>query len=315
MLSAYCLGYQHFTVIPHQLEESFRDLADTGFDAVCLTFTESEMVYSRRAFEIQVDLAHKAGLKVFVIPSRLGGRFAGAPLMVSTWLAQHPQHAIETGWLPAACLEVPEFREWLMGFMTTLLTDYDLDGIIWDEPKSIDAISTHPATVAKYGPEPTAQDMIDGFLDFLRELTDHCQSLKPQLAQTLFVQNFDPPAFTEQAARLPSLEYFGYDGNLARQSTFHEQPRWRKYRIESVWDRTVREAEAGNKKTFALVENMLMPKEAMAEFEQNFDTYLSTYHPDHLSVYYYAHNNEDPEGVQRIVRALLRTHGYGGESR
>jgi hypothetical protein len=308
MLSAYCLGYQHFTVIPHQLDESFKDMRDMGFDAVCLTFTESEMAYSCRAFEIQVDIAHKNGLKVFVVPSRLGGRFAGAPLMVSTWVATHPEHALQTKWLPVACLESPEFREWIQGFMTTLLTDYDLDGIIWDEPKEITTISHHPATHERYGPEPTERNMVDSFLDFLRELSNTCQALKPQLEQTLFVQKFNPPEFTSRAAALPSIAYFGYDGNLARQSRFHEEPSWAKYRIESVWDRTLAEAQAADVKTFALVENMLMPKVAMAEFERNFDAYLATYRPDHLSVYYYAHNNEDPEGVQRIVRRLLKKH-------
>jgi len=36
MISAYCLGYQHFTVIPHQMRENFADMAEMGFDAVCL---------------------------------------------------------------------------------------------------------------------------------------------------------------------------------------------------------------------------------------------------------------------------------------
>jgi hypothetical protein len=47
MISAYCLAYQNWTVVPHQIEESFADMADTGFDAVCLSFSESEMSYAR----------------------------------------------------------------------------------------------------------------------------------------------------------------------------------------------------------------------------------------------------------------------------
>ncbi len=306
MISAYCLGYQHFTVIPHQIEESFKDMREMGFDTVCLTFSESEMRYSRRAFEIQVNSAQKVGLKVHVIPSRLGGRFAGAPLMPSVWLSENPEHTIGERFV--ACVEEPAFVEWIKNFMKTLLTDYDLDGIVWDEPKSVHRISTHPATIRKLGENPTSEDMIGSFLDFFKDLTDYCRSIKPDLTQTLFAQKTDPELFTGNAAKLPAIEYLGYDGNLSRQSFFHEEPQWHKYRIESVWNRTVEECRHAGKKTFALVENMLMPKEAIAEFETNFDDYLCNYRPDHLSIYYYAHNNEDPERVHRIVRKLMKKH-------
>jgi len=308
MISAYCLGYQHFTVIPHQMRENFADMAEMGFDAVCLSFSESEMTYSRRAFEIQVDLAKKAGLKVLAVPSRLGGRYAGAPLMPSIWLAFHPEYAVEIGWLPAACIEAKEFRAWIKEFLRQLLTGYDLDGIVWDEPKGVEAVDTHQETVARYGPNPTKEDMIHGFLEFQAELSAFCKSIKPDISQTLFVQKSDPEAFTIEAAKIPEIEYFGYDGNLARQSFFHEEPKWLKYRLESVWERTQSECRNGGKKTFALVENMLMPREAMPEFEINFEMYLRNYRPDHLSIYYYAHNNEDPEGVHGIVRRLMKQY-------
>ena len=83
MITAYYLCHGYWTVIPSQLDENFRDMADSGFTSVAFSFSESEMCYSRRAFEIQVNMAKKRGLKCLVIPSRIGGRFAGAPLMPS----------------------------------------------------------------------------------------------------------------------------------------------------------------------------------------------------------------------------------------
>jgi len=303
MLSAYCLSYMHWTVVPGQLAESYRDLAGTGFEAVCVSFSESEMQYSRRAVELQVKLAHEAGLKAFVIPSRLGGRFAGSPWMPSWWLARHPECVVPgTESWPVACLESVEFVDWIHGFMETILTDYPLDGIVWDEPKSVAAASRHPATLEKYGREQTPAEAMSGYARFLAALAAHCESVRPGLTQTLFCQKTDPEEFTREAAKIGPLEFFGYDGNLSRQSFFHEEPEWRKYRIESVWERTVAECSAAGKGTFALVENMLMPAEATNEFERNFAAYLDEYHPDHLSVYYYAHNNGDPEAGQEVVR-------------
>jgi hypothetical protein len=149
--------------------------------------------------------------------------------------------------------------------------------------------------------------MMDSAAAFLGDLNRHCLAVRPNLSITFFAL-LDREYFTQRAAAAHGVEYFGYDGNLARQSYFHEEPKWTKYRIESMWERTVKECTAAGKKTFALVENMLMPKEAVPEFERNFDAYLQNYRPDHLAIYYYAHNNEDPEAVHAIVRRLMKRH-------
>lgn len=311
IVTAYFLGHGLWTVIPHQLEENFNDMADCGFNAVAISFSESEMSYARRAFEIQVKLAHRCGLRVFVIPSRLGNRFAGAPLMPSRWLLQHPEAQIpdHTGWMgPMACLESQVFRDWVKEFMNTLLTDYPLDGIIWDEPKDEQRISLHPDTIARFGMHPTPEQMEDGFVDFLSDLTNYCLTLKPNLTVTLFNQMTYSERFTRLNCAIPGIRYAGYDGNLARQSFFHEPPQWHKYRLESAWDRTVAECAAAGKQTFALVENMLMPQAAITEYRENLDAYLRDHRPDHLALYYYAHNNEDPETVHGITRALMQKH-------
>ncbi|MBC2602636.1 hypothetical protein [Puniceicoccus vermicola] len=311
LVSAYFLNHGLWTVIPDQLKENFDDMLDCGFNAVCLSFSESEMVYSRRAFELQVNLAHEAGLKVFVIPSRIGGRFAGAPLTPSLWLTQNPEAQIpnfSTFFGPVACIEHQAFRDWIKSFMKTLLTDYPLDGIIWDEPKEEQTISHHPDTISKFGPDPTVEEMEDSYLEFLTELTGHCKSLNPELLITLFNQKTSTERFTLGGGSISGIDYAGYDGNLARQSYFHEEPQWHKYRIESVWDRMEDEARRNNKGSFALIENMLMPTVAIPEYEKNLDSFLESHRPDHLSLYYYAHNNEDPHRVHEITRHLMKKH-------
>ena len=166
--------------------------------------------------------------------------------MPSIWLSDHPEQTI--GERFTACIEKPAFVEWIKEFMKTILTDYELDGIVWDEPKSVHRVSTHPATIRKFGENPTPEDMIGSFMEFFKDLTGYCQSINSSLKQTLFVQKNDPELFTTQAAKLPAIEYMGYDGNLSRQSFFHETPKWHKYRIESVWDRTVEECRYAGKR-------------------------------------------------------------------
>ena len=309
MISAYCLDYNTWICIPCHVKEDFAELTDMGVEAICLSFSESDMAYARRTFEILVELAHEAGLKVFVIPSRIAGRFAGAPLMPSIWLAKHPEYQVpDKSWLPVACVECQEVRDWIKSFMKTLITDYEIDGIVWDEPKEPMLVSHHPATIERFGPNPTEQDMAVGFCEFISELTTYCHSLKPNLVQTLFCQKTEPEYYTQAISMTPYIEYFGYDGNLSKQRVFKEEIQEAKYRIESVWDRTVAECAKAGKKTFALVESMHMPREELDNFDKAFDHYLEFYHPNHLSIYYYAHNADDPEALNEIIKKNMKKH-------
>ena len=52
----------------------------------------------------------------------------------------------------------------------------------------------------------------------------------------------------------------------------------------------------------------VLPASAIPEYENNFEQYLKAYHPDHLAIYYYAHNNEDPERVHAITRRLMKKY-------
>lgn len=280
-----------------------------GVDTVCLSFSENDMAYARRTFEILIDLAHEVGLKVFLIPSRIAGRFAGAPLMACTWLVQNPQYCIpDDYWLPVACLECEDVRTWIKDFVGTLIRDYDIDGIVWDEPKAPTLVSHHPDTLKRFGPNPTPENMAESFCEFFADLTAYCHSLKPDLIQTLFCQKTDPEFFTRMVAKTPHLDYFGYDGNLSKQRFYKEAIQDTKYRIDSVWDRTLEECAAAGKKSFALVESMCMPREELENFEHAFDHYLETCHPDHLSIYYYAHNADDPEALNEVITRVMKKH-------
>lgn len=311
MISAYCLDYSTWVCIPKHVEEDFKEMADMGYDTVCLSFNESDMVYARRTFEILVDIAHKCGLKVHVIPSRIGGRFAGAPLMPSVWLARNPQYCVIGEGkppVPVACLESLEFRQWIKGFMKTLITDYDLDGIVWDEPKAPTMISHHPDTIKRFGENPTKEDMAIGFCEFFDDLTSYCKELNPNLVQTLFCIKNEAEYFTSRISKNKDITYFGYDGNLSRQRQFKEEIAWSKYRIESAWERTLRECKEAGKQTFALIETMHMPREEHENFEKNLCNYMENYHPDHLSIYYYAHNADDPHGLQDIIKRVMKRY-------
>ena len=307
LLSAYCLNYGNWTVIPREWRAVFEDLRANGYDAVALSFSEGEMRYGRRMFAMQVEAAHACGLKVFVIPSRLGGRFAGAPLMPSIWLAEHPESQLPEN-PTLACVEEPAFREWIDGFIGTLCADYPVDGLVWDEPKYTGLVTRHPATLAALGPEPTPQQMRESFARFVEGLTAAARRARPDLEVTLFNMPSVDPGFTARCAHIPGIDYLGFDGAFSRQSYFREEPAKIKHYLAERWARTVSECAAGGKKTFGLVENMLMPRGVLDEFRAALTAFLCQARPDHLCCYYYGMNNEEPEAVQQAVFEIVREH-------
>ena len=305
LLSAYTLSYGNWTVIPDHWKMTFDDIAANGFDAVDLTFSESEARYAMRTFEMQIRLAHQAGLKVFAIPSRIGGRFAGAPLMPCLWLANHPGSGVPED--PAiACLENPEYREWSLHFVENLVSSFEIDGIIWDEPKAVSLVSTHPDTLAKYGPSPTPENMMDSFLEYLTELTAAARRIRPELSVTVFNMPGTDRRFTARCPLIPGIDFCGFDASISRMSYFHEEPREVKPRARQMWKRTVGENPGGSScGTFVLIENILMPESVHEEYEEELERTMSEIAPDHLSCYYYGHNNEAPAEVQQITMRAI----------
>ena len=148
-LSAYTLSYGNWTVIPSHWDRSFREMRENGFDAVDLSFSESEATYSMRVIEQQIAMAHKHGLKVLLIPSRFAGRFAGAPYMTSIFSAAHPEWDLP-GVPGCCCIDIPEVVQASVEFVKMIVNHFDLDGLIFDEPKESETPSSHPATVTRY---------------------------------------------------------------------------------------------------------------------------------------------------------------------
>ena len=306
MISAYCLSYGNWTVIPSHWERVFADMRECGFDTVALSFSESEKTYAMRTFEQQVEYAHKQGLKVLGIPSRIGGRFAGAPMMPSPWLMQHSE-ALVPGSTTTASLMSPEFLEFSLDYIRTMLKSFDLDGLVLDEPKAVEMIDRSPRVLKRFGENPSVSDMYTLMLEYLQLLIDDAKKLKPDLSVTLFNMPPTPEEFTRASAKLRGLDYAGFDGPCSAQSFFHEPASHSKRFIRDSWERTKAET-AGVTGSFALVENILIPDSAFEEFKQEYRRVLNEVKPDHLSIYYYGHNNESAETVQKFCMDELKKH-------
>jgi hypothetical protein len=299
LLSAYMLSYGNWTVIPSHWEKVFAEMKELGFDAVDLSFSESEKRYSMRAIEGQIEAAHRQGLKVFLIPSRIAGRLAGAPSMCGYFLAEN--HHLQLPEYPMlGCVDSPELLKWSEDFIRDMVNSFDIDGIIWDEPKGADVISTHLDTLKRYHGETGCEQARQSLIDYITNLTNVAKKIRPDLSFTIFNMPVTSKEFTAASARIPGIDYAGFDGVCCLQSFFKEAPRKSKATIRETWERTKAETN-GVCGTFALIENILTPKEQIEEYTKELKLTLENVQPDHLACYYYGHNNESAELIQSIT--------------
>lgn len=305
-LSAYTLSYGNWTVIPSHWDRVFGEMRANGFDAVDLSFSESEAMYSMRAIEQQIAIAHKYGLKVLLIPSRFAGRFAGAPFMTSNFSSAHPEWELP-GVPGCCCVDVPEVLQASVDFIEMIVKSFDLDGLIFDEPKEAETPSSHPATIARYGHPGTQEEARLSMLDYIQTLISTAKKLRPELAITLFNMPPTTPEFTRRAAALEYVDYAGFDGTLCGKSYFHETVCRTKASVLDLWPRICEEA-AGKCGTFALLENILIPTSEHRNYHRELEETLERIGPDHLACYYYGHNNEDPEYIQKITMEAIRKY-------
>ena len=305
-LSAYTLSYGNWTVIPSHWDYLFGEIRDNGFDAVDLSFSESEEMYAMRAIEQQIAMAHKHGLKVLIVPSRFAGRFAGAPFMPGWLNIAHPEWNLP-GHNGCSCIDVPEVIEATKKFFKMIVTTFDCDGIVIDEPKNTETPSSHPATVARYGRPGTVEDARNSMLEYIGTLIQTVKECRPELSVTMFNMPSVSPEFTARSAALPGVDYAGFDGTLCSHSYFHGDTFRSKPPVLELWERAKKEC-AGKCGTFTLIENMLIPSSENATYEKELNDSLPLLRPDHLACYYYGHNNEDAEYIQKITMDALKKY-------
>ena len=184
----------------------------------------------------------------------------------------------------------------------------DLETLIAEgNPKAVEMIDRSPRVLKRFGENPSVSDMYTLMLEYLQLLIDDAKKLKPDLSVTLFNMPPTPEEFTRASAKLRGLDYAGFDGPCSAQSFFHEPASHSKRFIRDSWERTKAET-AGVTGSFALVENILIPDSAFEEFKQEYRRVLDEVRPDHLSIYYYGHNNESAETVQKFCMDELKKH-------
>lgn len=144
VLASYYFLAGMYTLVPRSIRSELDEMADWGTDVVCIGATSLTIDRAFRNVNFIVEECHKRGMKVFVVPSRIAGITAGVPIVPSPFAALNPDTWIKNkeGKTPprkvgAICsFYQPKVVDYFNEIVTKMLDLWDLDGFIWDEPKT-----------------------------------------------------------------------------------------------------------------------------------------------------------------------------------
>ena len=295
------VAYFHSLLRPEVVKQDFRSIRATGAGSIVYAIAEQEEQRWPRDLERGLSQAQDAGLKVHLSLARYGNLFAGPSHIPSWYTFRHPQSRVmdrHGRYHDISCFNQQAFRSWLFKTVERYLSAYPINGILLDEPRSLDV--TCFCSVCR----ALCPDVADlhrfrrrSMVDFLGELCACVKRVDADAKTTVVLLPQDLSQVDELAA-LPHLDTIGC------------HPFWQllgeDITMVDTWGQTVVAAAHRYKKRSQLwLQNFSLDEEDEQYLEPSFMKLLSA-RPDEMACYYYWRNNANPVRVWQTTRSLLR---------
>lgn len=317
-LSAYYFMGQNLCSVREDTARDMKWLADHQFDAICVGVHEFQLLGNHtHGLRLVSDAAHDAGLDVLAIPSRWCGLIAGWPptpgffasTRPDTWMINadgSPETRPYSG--PVCSVHHPDVVERMVHLTIETLTQFEVDGLVWDEMKTMwnefrnEALVDHnPKAIERFG-KPAAGDVQrQATFDVFAECNRAARSQKPDVRIVGFVYAYLEDEIVVPWSRIEGFDEIGPDGRPWYTDDF---PGSHAKTILSNAERFVTHARSAGKRSFALIETQLMKAEGGGMAVKRIDEVCAAGF-DHLSVYYHPLVSEaEAEVTDELAEAL-----------
>ncbi len=295
------VAYYHPLLHPDVAKRDFDHIRSAGAGNILFAIHEQEEQRWPRDLERGMRIAQDAGLKVHLSLGRYGNLFAGPSLIPSWYTFRHPQSRVmdrHGRHHEISCFNHQPFRRWLFKEIERYLSKYPINGILIDEPRSMD-FTCFCSVCRALCPDVTDLDRFRkrSMIDFLGEICA-CVKRVDKHIQTTVVLLPQDISQVEDLAQLPHLDTVGchlFWNLLHEDVTVLEQ-----------WSRSIVEtARQYNRRSQLWLQNFNLDERSEVELEQAFYQILKA-EPDAYGCYYYWRNNENPTRVWEKTRDLLK---------
>lgn len=312
ILNAYYFRAHMYTIVPRQVREDLKWMAGIGTNAVSIAILEQDLTSAVENVNIICNEADKLGMKLFAVPSRWGGMFAGAPKVPSVFSVLNPQTwVLKKDGKPVtnsisgviSSVHYPETAAFFKSSLDKIFSLWNVKGIIWDEPKSF-IMDYSPKAVEKLGKDATLQDNVKAVIQFYSDINVHIKEKYPDVVTNLFGYANLSDMIVSESVKTEHLDYFGCDGRPWRNEDGGQQEGEGKVLL-GAGERFLKAAKEASKKSLWLIENHNMLDVDVPLLDKRMPEVLAK-KPDHLIYYYYPRNIQNPDKCMNTLAKHLK---------
>ncbi len=309
---------QLYTIVPRQVREDMEWMRDAGINTLVIGVLEQDLASARENIDVLCSEARRAGLKVWAIPSRWGNLVAGAPKVPCVFTGKKPDcWALRSNgkpWMgqfgPYASIHHEITRESFSKMLRRLLTQWLVEGVVWDEPKAYNVIDHSLAAQKAFGGSvPTdVHPHRRAFANFFGELNAIAKEARPGCHTSMFTYATLAQDEVDNLVDQSGLDAFGCDGRpwALADGGADDSRRDRPARKCLIDDgpRFIAAARKHGKKSFALIENHALPDTSNPIMDRRLPDVVAQGW-DHLICYYYPRSCDAPDTSMAILKKHL----------
>ncbi|WP_026210427.1 hypothetical protein [Flexithrix dorotheae] len=315
LLAAYYFGAGYFTLVPANIRHDLDEMKQLGTDIVCIGITENDIKYNDANIKFIVEEAHQRGMQVYVVPSRMAGITAGQPVEPPLFGYHHPHtvtikkddspifrksHGILSSFYH------PEVKDYFISLTSKMVTEFNLDGVIWDEPKStfIGWQDFSPLAL-QHNPDSSYVVYMEDFARFFSDVNAQLKKVKPELQIVFFDEACRNDTVVQECAKIQNLDFYGADGH-PYPTEKSEHTGNRALKVLPVWgERFLKAGRKNGLKTMMLVENHYLTGVQLDHMEETLPEIIN-YDLDMLIYYYYGFYKDDTERNMDIIKKNIK---------
>ncbi len=295
------IAYYHSFLHSDVVKRDFDEIRSAGAGSIVYAIHEQEEQRWPRDLERGLCQAQDAGLKVHLSFGRYGNLFAGPSFVPSWYTFRHPQSRVidrHGRHHEISCFNHQSFRHWLFREIERYLSRYPINGVLLDEPRSLD-VTCFCSVCRALCPDVADLERFRrrSMIDFLGELCACVKRVDAHIKTTVVLLPQDI-AQIQDLAQIPHLDTIGchlFWNLLNEQVTIVEK-----------WGRSVVEmAHLQEKRSQLWLQNFNLDDSGEKDLDAAFSQLLHV-EPDGLGCYYYWRNNANPTRVWETTRGLLR---------
>ncbi len=310
MLNAFYIRAHMYTLVPRNVLNDLDWMASVGTNSITVSVLEQDMSASKNNLLFIVKEARKRGMQVYMVPTRWAGIFAGGTKVPSIFSVRNPHtwRKKENGEIlftrstgVISSIHYPEVTDFFIKGLAKAVNQWELDGVIWDEPKIWVKDFSDPAR--KMADFDHVGSHYQAAVNFMNHLSTGLKELIPGIKLLFYTGADTSQEILKFQKQLINIDYFGCSGLPWSSAVDKDGRQYKRYLEDKIPEFKLYASKMGLK-SMAVIKNMYINPQDHPLVDQHLPKILAL-KPDNLTYYYYPRNLENPDQNMNLLKKHL----------